>query len=108
MAEREQLPQRRNSEAAVLEIAGIVCRVQWSRFSDGRLGEVFLNAGKSGTGQQIACADAAILSSLLLQHGVSADAILHSLTKLHDGSPAGQIGRAIAFIESDKAKRVPG
>lgn len=50
-------------------------RASASRFPDGRIAEIFLDAGKAGTALQQNASTSAILTSLLLQHGVSAGTI---------------------------------
>jgi hypothetical protein len=49
-------------------------------FPDGRLAELFIDSGKFGTAMQANADTAAILVSLLLQHGVAPDLILHSIS----------------------------
>jgi hypothetical protein len=56
---RETLPNRRHGEAIVFECEGFRYRACISRFSDGRLAEVFLDASKPGTG--VAVADMPVL-----------------------------------------------
>jgi ribonucleoside-diphosphate reductase alpha chain len=76
---RERLPNRRGSLAFTFEHEGHRYRATASRYDDGRLGELFLDAGKDGTTLQSNAETAAILVSLLLQHGVAPDTIRHSI-----------------------------
>jgi ribonucleoside-diphosphate reductase alpha chain len=77
---RERLPNRRGSLAFTFEHEGHRYRATASRYYDGRLGELFLDTGKDGTSLQSNAETAAILVSLLLQHGVAPDTIRHSIT----------------------------
>jgi ribonucleoside-diphosphate reductase alpha chain len=77
---RERLPNRRASVAFTFEHEGHRYRATASQYDDGRLGELFLDAGKDGTPLQSNAETAAILVSLLLQHGVAPETIRHSTT----------------------------
>jgi hypothetical protein len=81
MMSRQLLPNRRRSIAFVFEFEGHKYRATAGHFDDGALAEIFLDVpGKAGTSSLQSNANtAAILTSLLLQHGVSPDAIRHSV-----------------------------
>jgi hypothetical protein len=68
------------------------------RFADGRLAEIFLNTGKSGTDVENAARDAAIVASIALQHGTPAEIIRHALTRNRDGGAAGPLGTLLDLI----------
>jgi ribonucleoside-diphosphate reductase alpha chain len=76
---RERLPNRRANVAFTFEHEGHRYRATVSQYDNGRLGELFLDAGKDGTPLQSNAETAAILVSLLLQHGVATDTIRHSI-----------------------------
>jgi hypothetical protein len=78
MMQRQLLPNRRRSIAFIFEFEGHKYRATASHFDDGRLAEIFLDTDKAGALQSNANT-AAILTSLLLQHGVSPDAVRHSV-----------------------------
>jgi hypothetical protein len=81
MTERQRLPGRRANYSIPLEFEGHQYRATAGRFPDGRLAEIFLVCpGKLGTPLQSNADNAAILTSLLLQHGVSPEVIRHSVT----------------------------
>jgi hypothetical protein len=81
MANRERLPNRRVNTSFSFEYEGHEYRATAGHFPDGRLAEIFLHApGKLGTPLQSNADNAAILASLLLQHGVAPDVIRHSVT----------------------------
>jgi hypothetical protein len=77
MTRRQHLPNRRRSIAFIFEFERHRYRATAGHFDDGRLAEIFLDTDKAGALQSNANT-AAILTSLLLQHGVSPDAIRHS------------------------------
>jgi hypothetical protein len=78
---RELVPTRRFNCSLSIEHEGHTYRAPAGRFPDGRLAEIFLHApGKLGTPLQANADTAAILTSLLLQHGVDPEVILHSIT----------------------------
>jgi hypothetical protein len=73
------------THAGMRDTAGI------GRFEDGRIAEVFLNGAKCGNDADTAAKDAAIVASLVLQHGVPRDVISRSLTRDRNGSAIGPI-----------------
>lgn len=78
---RERLLNRRFSVSVPFEYEQHQYRAMASWFPDGRLAEIFLDVpGKLGTPLASNANNAAILTSLLLQHGVEADVIRHSVT----------------------------
>jgi hypothetical protein len=81
MSNRERLPNKRANTSLSFEHEGHRYRATAGRFADGRLAEIFLDVhGKLGTPLQSNADNAAILASLLLQHGVTPEAIRHSVT----------------------------
>ena len=79
-AERQHLPSRRASTAFQFVRAGIRYTATISKFDDGRLAEIFIDAAKPGSAIAEFASDAAVLASLLLQHGITAAAIRHSIS----------------------------
>lgn len=77
---RRRLPNRRGSVAFEFQHENFRYRACVSRFDDGRLAEIFLDTWQSNTPLQSNAETAAMLASLLLQHGVTADEILHSIS----------------------------
>ena len=78
---RERLENRRGNFSFGFEFEGFAYRATASRFADGRLAEIFLDVpGKLGTPLQSNANTAAILASLLLQHGIAPEHIRHSVT----------------------------
>jgi hypothetical protein len=76
---RRRLENRRGSTIVTFEHERRRYRASGSRFSDGRLAEIFLDTGKAGSAVQAHADNEAILASLLLQHGVPVTAIRHSI-----------------------------
>jgi hypothetical protein len=93
MSERERLPARRASIRFTIEHDGVRYRATLSKFDDGRIAEIFLDGMKPDSALAVHAADAAVLTSLLLQHGVTAAAIRRSIS--------GPIATALARAEED-------
>ena len=72
---RERLPNRRRHDVAEIEHGGFKLTVGAGRFSDGRLGEVFIDSAKTGTAIDTVLKDSAILLSFALQAGIDATTI---------------------------------
>lgn len=100
MSGRERLPDRRVSLSFEFDCDGLPCRAQFSLFSDGRAGELFLNVGKTGSAAAIAAHDGAVCASLALQHGVNPEVVSHALLKLPSGASAGPIGKAFDLLDT--------
>jgi len=80
MTARRRLPNRRANTSFGFECEGFCYRATAGYFDDGTLAEIFLEVpGKAGTPLESNANTAAILTSLLLQHGVAPDAIRHSV-----------------------------
>jgi len=90
---RECLPNRRGSESFQFEHAGFVYTATVSCFSDGRLAEIFLDYKRPNSQLAEHATDAAILASLLLEHGVTAASIRHSIS--------GPLSTALALAKSN-------
>ena len=92
MSERRRLPNRRLCERFAFEHAGVKYTACIARYSDdNKLAEIFLDVSKPGSTLAEHAADAAVLASLLLQHGITAKAIAHSLS--------GPLATALALAE---------
>ncbi|TWI73796.1 hypothetical protein IQ16_01940 [Bradyrhizobium huanghuaihaiense] len=76
---RKPPPYKRRCFAFNFTHEGHLYRASASRYPDGRLAEIFLDVGKFNSPLQQNAETAAVLVSLLLQHGVDADTILHSV-----------------------------
>jgi len=89
---RETLPTRRQRTAVSFEHGGHAFIGGAGHYPDGRVGEVFLSSGKTGTHLQIATSDAAIAASLALQHGCHIETLRRAFLRNDDGSAAGPLG----------------
>jgi ribonucleoside-diphosphate reductase alpha chain len=80
-AARKRLPNRRANTSIGFQCEGFHYRATAGYFDGGGLAEIFLEVpGKAGTPLESNANTAAILTSLLLQHGVAPDAIRHSVS----------------------------
>jgi ribonucleoside-diphosphate reductase alpha chain len=93
------LPNRRPHELLNFEHAGFRFIVGVGRFDDGTLAELFLNCSKAGTPVDVAARDSAIVASLALQHGATAEKLRHALTRNGDGSAGGPLAAALDLVE---------
>jgi hypothetical protein len=102
-AARCRLPNRRLAETFSFEVGGLsfVCTI--GRFSDGRLGEVFVSNHKSNSGADTAARDAAIACSIALQYGAPLEVIRQALCRDSQGRASGPLGCALDLI----AERTP-
>jgi hypothetical protein len=98
---RRRLPMRRGAVALELEHGGHRFRLQIGRYPDGALGEVFVDMHKGGSTLDALAADAAILISLLLQHGASPGEVGHALRHAPDGAPASLIGAVVDLLRAE-------
>ena len=89
---RERLANRRSSTSVKLSLDGLRYQCSYSRFSDGRLAEVFIDAGKVGSAVNIMARDLAVVTSLALQHGATVDEIRSALAQELDGTQRGPLG----------------
>lgn len=95
---REPLPGRRQAETVQFEHAGFAYVLTVGFFPDGRPGELFLSAAKTGTALQISTADAAVAASLALQHGCTVDILRGAFLREADGSPAGALAKVFDIV----------
>ena len=79
-ASRQKLPDRRASEIFQFVRDGVGYTASISFYADGRLAEIFIDAAKPGSAIAQHANDAAVLASLLLQHGITAAVIRHSIS----------------------------
>lgn len=91
---RDPLPNRRLGETYELQHGGkrAVFQITLGRYAEGRVGEVFISGGKSGTEVEANVRDTAILVSIALQHGVPVATMASAITREGDGSPSTIIG----------------
>ena len=90
---RTRLPDRRRHDVAEIEHGGFRLTVGSGRFTDGRLGEVFIDSTKTGTALDTILRDCAVLTSLALQAGIDAATIRAAL------APSGPLAAVLTKIE---------
>jgi hypothetical protein len=92
---RQRLPNRRPAETVELEHNGSRFTVTIGFYPDGRPGEVFTHGIRSGSNLDALLADACVVVSCLIQHGVEPREIASSMGRLGDAEPASIIGAVI-------------
>jgi hypothetical protein len=97
-AARERLANRRASEVLELEHNSLRYTVTFSRFADGRIGEVFIQNHKCGNASDVAVRDAGILLSFCLQYGCPIETISRALSRNSDGSASGALAAVLDRI----------
>ena len=98
---RQTLPNRRRSELYDFENEGIGFTGTVSRYADGRVAEIFLDAHKPGSGVGTAARDIGVAASIALQYGAPIDTLRKALTRLSDGHAAGPLGRFLDIVEGE-------
>ena len=94
---RSRLANRRLNETVDLHFEGQHYHVTIGYFADGQPGEVFCHGAKVGSGMDLLIDDACVALSMLLQHGAEPMALVHSMGRLGDSTPASIIG-ALAIL----------
>lgn len=111
---REALAARRNSLNFTIEHHGERYHVTQGEYSDGRIGEIFINriysktSAKVGTLLDDVCRDLAILISFALQYGADLTAISHAVARDGEGLASTVIGEIIDRIIVDQIKESTG
>ena len=92
---RRILPQRRPALTFTVIHWNQPFSVTAGFFEDGRLGEVFVDARKTGGDVEAIARDAAVVISLALQHGATVEAIRHAVTRDGNGGAASIMGAIV-------------
>jgi hypothetical protein len=100
---RQPLTNRRHSEVYSLDHGGHAFTVGCSRYPDGRLAEIFIDARKGSSAVADAARDAAVLASIALQHGCPSSVLRHALTRNSEHQAAGPVGAALDLIEGGQS-----
>jgi hypothetical protein len=95
---RVRLPNRRFAATVELEHGGSRFTITVGFYPDGRPGEVFTHGMRSGSTLDALLADACVVVSLLLQHGVDPADLAASMGRLGSAEPASVIGAVINFV----------
>ena len=92
---RVRLPDRRPAETVQLEYGGTRFMITVGFYPDGRPGEVFTHGARSGSNLDAVLADACVVVSCLIQHGVEPREIAASMGRLCNAVPASIIGAVV-------------
>jgi hypothetical protein len=95
---RNRLPDRRLAETFELEVAGLRYTATISRFTDGRIGEVFLQNHKPGSQSDANARDAAVAASLALQFGCPLETLKRALLRDSHNRPSTPLGAALDAV----------
>lgn len=98
MSAREMLPNRRRCETTEFVLNGVKYTGSVGYYEDGRIGELFLDAFKSGTDLQIGNCDEAIFTSLALQHGCPVETICAAASRGKDDKSSRASVRLLEII----------
>ena len=95
---RERLENRRPSELFEVESLKLPFTVSVSKYSDGRLAEIFINNHKAGSAAGIMACDLAVVCSIALQHGVPVEVIRRALMRDAQGRATSPLGVALDLL----------
>jgi hypothetical protein len=95
---RVRLPDRRFAETVMLEHDGARFMVTIGFYPDGRPGEVFTHGARSGSNLDALLADACVVVSGLIQHGVEPRDLAASMGRSGNTQPASVIGAVIDLV----------
>jgi ribonucleoside-diphosphate reductase alpha chain len=102
MTARQRLPDRRDSTTFAFEHNGLTFVCSFSRFENGRVGEVFIQNHKNGSGADAFVRDSAVAASLALQGGIPLDVLRRALLRDSHGRPQSPLAAALDRIAEDE------
>ena len=105
-ASRERLPNRRPSETINFEVERdgvppISYTATIGYYMDGRVAEIFLRSGRTGTDLLIQTNETALAVSFALQHGCPLETIRKAMPRTNDGRPEGVIGTLLDILAAE-------
>jgi hypothetical protein len=100
---RERLPNRRAAMTIGIEHGGQQFTVTVGFYPDNRPGEVFTHGIKTGSSLDALLADACVLVSVLMQHGITPVELASSTGRQGGGGPASVIGAVLDLLASAAA-----
>ena len=95
---RQRLPNRRLAETFSLEVGGLKSTCSIGRFSDGRIGELFISNHKNNSHADTNARDAAIVFSIAVQCGADPEVIRRALCRDSQGRASGPLGCALDLV----------
>jgi hypothetical protein len=104
---RVRLPNRRAAETVNLDYDGARFMVTIGFYPDGRPGEVFVHGARSGSGMDALLADACVVVSCLIQHGVVPTELGASMGRFSNAVPASVIGAVVDLVATAGAGLMP-
>jgi len=104
MNNRERLPNRRAAETLQVEINGLRYAVTVGRFSDGRIGEIFIQNSKPGSTSDCYMRDAGISASLALQYGCPLETLRRALLRDPRGAPSTPLGCVLDLLAGQEVR----
>jgi hypothetical protein len=88
----------------MLEHDGARFMVTIGFYPDGRPGEVFTHGARSGSNLDALLADACVVVSCLIQHGVEPSNLAGSMGRLGNTKPASVIGAVVDLVAAASAR----
>ena len=98
---REVLPNRRQVRRLNFRVGKLIYTATLGYYDDGRLGEVFLHCGLSGTEANIIARDSAIAVSFALQHGCTVETIRSAFSRDSSGEAEGPLGTLFDLLAKE-------
>ena len=95
---RERPADRRASATSSYRFAGADFTMTVGFYADGRIAELFVNAGHANSALDALASDAAIAISFALQHGADLAAIRLAMKRTSSGAPSSPIGAALDMV----------
>jgi hypothetical protein len=86
------------------EVSGLKYTCTFSRFPDGKIGELFLNNHKSSSTADVNARDAAITFSIAVQHGADPEVIRRALCRDANGRASGLLAPALDNITGERGR----
>ena len=106
MSERQRLPNRRRTTTFDFELHGLKFTASFSRFADARIAEIFLQRSSKPSSQSNSNArDAAVATSLALQHGCPLTTLQNAVLRDANGTASMPLGAAIDRLVRDEGDR---
>jgi hypothetical protein len=102
MSERRRLDSRRPSETFNFEVGNLRYAATVSRFSDGRVAEVFLSNTKPSSQSDVNARDAAVAASLAFQFGCPLGVLRRALLRDPRGIASSPLGCALDQLGDDE------
>jgi ribonucleoside-diphosphate reductase alpha chain len=97
---RERLQNRRASQLFEVRAFELPFTISVSKYSDGRLAEIFITNHRAGSAAGILASDAAICASLALQFGCPVETLRRALSRDSQGRATSPLGVALDIVSN--------